>query len=63
MFLGETKIPDDKRKQLMEALEFLNTFLEGKKWFCGDNVTIADLSLLASFANVVVSFFYPFGYV
>lgn len=53
LFLGETKISDENRKQLKEAFEFMNTFLEGRTWFAGDNVTIADLSILASLSSIV----------
>lgn len=52
MFLGEKKIPDDKRKQLVEAFEFLNTFLECHSYVAGDHVTIADLSILASVSSL-----------
>ncbi|CAD7079718.1 unnamed protein product [Hermetia illucens] len=53
LFLGETTIPEDKKKQLQEAFEWLNGFLEGRKWVAGDNLTIADLSILASIASII----------
>lgn len=53
-FLGETKISDDKRKQIFEAFGFMEKFLEGRKWFAGDNLTLADLSILASVASITV---------
>ncbi|TMW42678.1 hypothetical protein DOY81_012243 [Sarcophaga bullata] len=38
-------------KKVEIAFEFFNTFLEGHKFATGDNVTIADISLLASITN------------
>lgn len=55
LFLGETKISDDKRQELKKTFGFAETFLEGRKWFCGDNLTIADLSILASMSSAIVS--------
>lgn len=54
LFLGETKITDDKREQVYEAFGFMEKFLEGRKWFCGVNLTIADLSILASMSSIIV---------
>jgi glutathione S-transferase len=53
--LGEKKITDDKRKNVFEAFGFMEAFLEGKKWFCGDNLTLADLSICASMSSIIVS--------
>ncbi|CRK97493.1 CLUMA_CG010882, isoform A [Clunio marinus] len=53
LFLGETKISDEKRKQVYEAFGFMEKFLTGRKWFCGDKMTIADLSILASLSSIV----------
>lgn len=54
LFLGEKKITDEKRNQVFEAFGFMEKFLDGRKWFCGDNLTIADLSILASMSSVLV---------
>lgn len=52
--MGETKIADDKRKQLNEALEWVNTFLEGNQYVAGgDSATLADLSTLVSVTTIV----------
>ncbi|CAO1403684.1 unnamed protein product [Diamesa tonsa] len=53
IYLGETKISEEKRNQVYEAFGFLEQFLDGHKWFCGDNMTIADLSLLASVSSII----------
>lgn len=52
--MGETKIADEKRKQVYEAFGFIEKFLEGRKWFCGEDLTIADLAILASLASIMV---------
>lgn len=51
MFAG-VPITDDKIKKLEEAFEFLNTFLAGSEFAAGDNVTLADISLVASVTTV-----------
>jgi len=53
LFLGEKKITDEKRNQVFEAFGFMEKFLDERKWFCGDNLTIADLSILASMSSVL----------
>jgi glutathione S-transferase len=53
--LGEKKIADEKRNHIHDAFNFMESFLEGKKWFCGDHITIADLSILASVSSIIVS--------
>lgn len=55
IYLGETKIAEEKRNQVYEAFGFLEQFLDGRKWFCGNNMTIADLSILASVSSIIVS--------
>ncbi|XP_034244110.1 glutathione S-transferase 1-like [Thrips palmi] len=51
MFGGAPK-DEEKLKKLEEALGFLNTFLEGSKFVAGDNITIADHSLLSSVSTI-----------
>lgn len=56
LYGGQTKIADDSRQKLFEAVGYLNTFLEGKSYVAGsEQPTIADLSIFASVANIVVS--------
>lgn len=55
LFLGEKKIADEKRNQVHDAFNFMENFLQGRKWFCGDNMTIADLSILASVSSIIVN--------
>jgi glutathione S-transferase len=45
-------IDDEKVKKLDEALGYLNGFLEKTKYFAGDNMTIADFTLVASLTKI-----------
>ncbi|KAL0272557.1 UNVERIFIED_CONTAM: hypothetical protein PYX00_005485 [Menopon gallinae] len=53
LFLGETKITQEKRDSLNEAISFLEKFLHGRKWLTGDNYTIADISTFATMSSAV----------
>lgn len=54
--MGETKITQERRDKVKTSLEFLNIFLEGKKWSAGlDHYTVADLSILATVSGLFVS--------
>nr|WET52671.1 glutathione S-transferase [Phaedon brassicae]WET52796.1 glutathione S-transferase [Phaedon brassicae] len=52
LFLGEDIIPDEHKGPLEEALGFLDVFLEGNNFVCGNNLTIADCSLVASVSSI-----------
>ncbi|XP_055713027.1 glutathione S-transferase 1-1-like [Phlebotomus papatasi] len=53
IFLGEaTTIPDDKKQKVYQILGNLNSFLEGQKYAAGDELTIADLALLATITSI-----------
>lgn len=41
----------EKRKKMNEALEYLNTFLEGHTYAAGDSLTIADITLVTTISN------------
>lgn len=47
----------EKYKRLEEAMQFLDTALEGQKYATGENLTIADLTLIASISTVEVAGF------
>ncbi|XP_070499907.1 glutathione S-transferase 1-like [Chironomus tepperi] len=53
LYLGEKNIADEKRNHIHDAFILMENFLEGRKWFCGDNMTIADLSILASVSSII----------
>lgn len=36
----------------MEAYQFLNAFLENNEWLAGDDVTLADISMLSTMSTV-----------
>ncbi|KAF2897271.1 hypothetical protein ILUMI_08911 [Ignelater luminosus] len=52
LFLGEIEIYDEHKTNLDEALGFLDIFLEGNNFVCGDKLTIADCSLVASVSSI-----------
>lgn len=57
MYSGETTISQTLKDKITASLDMLESFLEGQEWFsASENVSIADLSLLASFASL-----YHFG--
>lgn len=56
IFLGETKIDNVNRERLYEALGFLESFLDGKKFVAGDELSLADISILVSVTSIDVSF-------
>merc|ERR1711915_755813 len=53
MFRGQEKPDPEKLEKLNEAFGWLNGWLEGKKFITGDNVTVADHSLVASVSTFV----------
>lgn len=53
LFLGETKISEDKKNSLNEAIGFLEKFLHGRTWLCGNSYTLADISIYVSLSSIV----------
>lgn len=47
-----TEVPTDLIGEINKAYEFAEKFLEGQKWIAGDNVTIADFSLVATITSL-----------
>lgn len=45
---GIKTIPQHLIEEILQAYEFLEKFLGGHQWVAGDQLTIADFSLLAS---------------
>lgn len=54
IYLGETTIPDDKRKAMFEAFGWLNGFLDGNDYVAGSTVTVADLFAVSSMLSIAV---------
>lgn len=48
MYGGSSTIPEDKIQGVKEAYHFLEQFLNGQNWVAGENMTIADFSILSS---------------
>lgn len=53
LFLGEDQIYYEHRQELEEAIGFLDVFLEGNDFVCGNHLTIADCCLIASISSIV----------
>lgn len=52
---GDAKVPDEKRENMKNVLSTLNSFLDGTDWIAGENVTIADFSVLSNIIVILVS--------
>lgn len=50
-----TQITEKAFERIDEACEFLNSFLEDRTWLCGDEITIADLSILCTMTAVEIA--------
>jgi len=53
MFAKASADPE-KYKKMEESYEFLNTFLENQDFVAGDNLTIADLAIIASVSTAEI---------
>lgn len=42
------EIEQEKINQMNQGYEFVNKFLEGQQWVIGSNITLADLTLIAT---------------
>lgn len=51
---GNSHVPQEKIDIMRKVLSTLNDFLEDKIWFAGENVTIADLSILSNLIVILV---------
>ncbi|XP_050100534.1 glutathione S-transferase 1 isoform X1 [Anopheles aquasalis] len=47
----------ENEKKMKDAVDFLNTFLEGQKYVAGEHLTVADLSILATVSTYDVAGF------
>lgn len=46
----------EAKEQLFEGFSQLNDFLTGSKWVAGENLTIADFSIIGTVATYFVRF-------
>ncbi|KAF2885297.1 hypothetical protein ILUMI_20885 [Ignelater luminosus] len=51
VLFGGASYDPDKLAKCQEALKFLDTFLEGQEYAAGSNLTLADLSLVATVSS------------
>lgn len=50
---GESAIDQDKKEKILSSISTLESFLNGEEWFsANENVSIADLAILATFATI-----------
>lgn len=56
LFKGEPYNEDNAAK-LDEALGWLNTFLEGRAFVAGDNLTVADITIVVTISNIDVNIY------
>lgn len=54
MIFAGAEYNEDAAAKLNEALDWLNTMLEGKAFVAGDNLTVADISMIVVFSNLEV---------
>lgn len=51
---GADSIPEENKAKIMSCLDTMESFLDGQDWFSAtENVSIADLSILASLSTLV----------
>jgi glutathione S-transferase len=51
---GVKKVPPAAREDIKTLLSTLDSFLYNSEWFAGDQLTIADLAILASVGSIKV---------
>ncbi|XP_016984873.2 LOW QUALITY PROTEIN: uncharacterized protein LOC108048611 [Drosophila rhopaloa] len=52
LFLGETKVPKERYDAIIDILDFVETFLKGQDYIAGNQLTIADFSLISSVTSL-----------
>lgn len=55
MIFTGAPMDEEKATKLNEAIGWLNTMLEGKAFVAGDNLTLADVSIIVTFTNLEVN--------
>lgn len=54
MLFQGAEYSDEAAEKLHEAIDWLNSMLEGRVFVAGDNLTIADISIIVVFSNLEV---------
>nr|QIC35737.1 glutathione S-transferase delta 1 [Ostrinia furnacalis] len=52
MIFKGVPMDEEKASKLNEAIDWLNTMLDGKAFVAGDNLTLADISMIVTFTNL-----------
>lgn len=52
LFQGQTKVPKERYDAIIEIYDFVETFLKGQDYIAGNQLTIADFSLVSSVASL-----------
>ncbi|XP_017116353.1 glutathione S-transferase 1-like [Drosophila elegans] len=52
LFLGQSKIPKERYDAIVEIYDFVETFLKEQDYIAGNQMTIADFSLVSSVASL-----------
>lgn len=58
VYQGATEVKPQLKEALLEAFQYVNDFLKGKKFICGGEMTIADIAIFSTMAVYFVSFFF-----
>uniref|UniRef100_A0A1L8E529 glutathione transferase n=1 Tax=Nyssomyia neivai TaxID=330878 RepID=A0A1L8E529_9DIPT len=53
LVLNQNLVDAEKKEGLYEILDFMELYLEGRKYFAADFPTLADLSLLSNYSSLV----------
>lgn len=55
MLFAGAEYNEDAAKKLDEALDWLNTMLDGHAFVAGENLSIADISMIVTLTNLEVN--------
>jgi glutathione S-transferase len=47
-----TEVPHDLKEKISESMSTLDSFVANNLWFAGENVTLADLTILANVTQI-----------
>lgn len=53
LFLGKTEVPQERIDAITEAYDFVEAFLKDQTYVAGNQLTIADFSLISSISSLV----------
>lgn len=53
LFAGATSTSQQARDAVVDSLKVIDKFLENSKWVAGNNLTIADFSLIPTISTIV----------